>query len=479
MAVQLRKPILVGGVGLSFLLWLGSTLQDSLLGIGEWGISGAIALGTGFWWWQSRQTPTSVVSQLPKLDQKAVEKAIQETQTVLETIHQEDAETEISHLQTRLHSLRENLNRDSLNLVITGGKNVGKTSLKETLNLPSHHLCETSPFDQTDTDQKALATTALNSEIVIFVVNGDITDSQYQTLQQWHQQQQKLLVVFNKSDQYSPEERATLDQQLQTRLRPLLAASDIVTTTAAPRPMKVRKVQADNRYEEWQETPSPEVEALQTRLNTLLQEQKATLLYQSTWRKAQHLKVEAKTILNEIRRQRALPYIEQYQWIAAGTAFANPVSSLDLLATVAINTQLVVDLGRIYQQKFSFAQAQTVAGTLGKQMVQLGLVEFSTQAMTGLLKTNLVTYVAGGTVQGFSAAYLTRIAGLSLIAYFQEQAIEETTGEPVNPHHLQAKLQAVFQNNQRTALLKHLVQQGKERLFANRQAAGGITQNQL
>ena len=466
MAVQLRKPILIGGVGLSFLLWMGSMLQDTLMGVGEWGIPSAIALGTGFWWWQSRQAQSITPKELPTINQKAVETEIQKAQTVLDKIREEDSETDLSHLQTRLNSLWENLNRDSLHLVITGGKSVGKTSLKATLDVSHHHITETSPLNQTHTDHETIDAIALSSEIVIFVVNGDITDSEYQTLQQWSQQQQKLLVVFNKQDQYSSDEQAVIYKQLQTRLDSLLPESDIVTSTAAPNPIKVRKVQADSSYEEWEETPSAEVETLQTRLNTLLSEEKLTLLYQSTWRKAQQLNAQAKTILNEIRRQRALPYIEQYQWIAAGTAFANPVNSLDLLATVAINTQLVLDLGKIYQQKFSFSQAQTVAGTLGKQMVQLGLVEFSTQTVTGILKTNFVTYLAGGTVQGLSAAYLTRIAGLSLIEYFQEQAISETTEENLNLNRLQAKLQKVFQNNQRTALLKGLVQQGRERLFS-------------
>ena len=464
MAVQLKKPILIGGVGLSFLLWMGSMLQDTLMGVGEWGIPSAIALGTGLWLWQSRKTPPTAPKVLPKIDQKVVEAEIQKVQTILEKIREEDSDTDPSYLQSQLNSLWENLNRDSLNLVITGGKNVGKTSLKTTLDLPSHHLSETSPLYQNDSNLETIQTTALTSEVVIFVVNGDITDSEYQTLQQWSQQQQKLLVVFNKQDQYSPEEQAVIYQQLKTRLTPLIPETNIITSTASPNPIKVRKVKADNSHEEWEETPSPEVETLQTRLNTILTEEKLTLLYQSTWRKAQQLKLEAKTILNEIRRQRALPYIEQYQWIAAGTAFANPVSSLDLLATAAINTQLIVDLGKIYQQTFSFSQAQTVAGTLGKQMVQLGLVEFSTQAVTGILKTNFVTYLAGGTVQGLSAAYLTRIAGLSLIEYFQEQEINDTTQENINPNRLQAKLQQVFQNNQRTALLKSLVRQGKERL---------------
>jgi len=472
MAVQRQKPILVTGVSLSFLLWIGSAMQDSIVGLTEWGIPGAIALGTGLWWWRkSHQSTTTKTPVLPAIDQQVVETEIQKVQAVLDQIATEAPETEVSNLNSRFSQLSENLNRDTLNIAITGGKSVGKTCLKQALTVSSHHFLETSPLYQNSSNSESIEATALPCEIVLFIVNGDLTDSEYQTLQQWHQLQQKLLVVFNKQDHYSAEQQAVIFKQLQTRLSKVVPEADIITTSAAPAPIKVRKFQADNSYEQWQETPPPQIDALETRLNTLLNEEKQTLLYQSTWRKAYLLKREAKTILNQIRRQRAFPYIEQYQWVAAGTAFANPVSSLDLLATAAINTQLVFDLGKIYQQKFSWQQAQTVAGTLGKQMVQLGLVEFSTQTMTSLLKTNAMTYLAGGTVQGLSAAYLTRIAGLSLMEYFEEQEISETTGQELNLNRLQEKLQQVFRNNQRTALLKHLMQQGKEQLFNRNQSA--------
>ncbi len=86
---------------------------------------------------------------------------------------------------------------------------------------------------------------------------------------------------------------------------------------------------------------------------------------------------------------------------------------------------MLVDLGAIYQQKMSLEQAKTAMATLGKMMVQLGMVEVTTQALGTILKGNAITYIAGGTVQGIGAAYLTRLAGLTLIEYFQEQEINE------------------------------------------------------
>ena len=148
----------------------------------------------------------------------------------------------------------------------------------------------------------------------------------------------------------------------------------------------------------------------------------------------------------------------------SAAVFANPVPALDLLATTAISTQLVIDLGAIYQQQFSLDQAKTVAGTLATQMFKLGLVELSTQTITGLLKSNAVTYVAGGAVQGISAAYFTRIAGLSLIEYFQSRELENASTSILNIDHLTKTLQAVFMQNQQVSFLQAFINQVASRL---------------
>jgi uncharacterized protein (DUF697 family) len=182
-------------------------------------------------------------------------------------------------------------------------------------------------------------------------------------------------------------------------------------------------------------------------------------------RKALLLKAEAKNYLNGIRRDRANPVIEQYQWIAAAAAFANPVPALDILATAAINAQMIVDLGNVYQQKFSLEQAKTVAGEMGSLMLKLGLVELSSKAIGTVLKSHAVTFVAGGAVQGVSAAYLTRLAGLSLIEYFQQQEVAANTATGFNVEKLGQTLQKVFQQNQQVTFLQGFVNQGVKRLL--------------
>jgi uncharacterized protein len=103
---------------------------------------------------------------------------------------------------------------------------------------------------------------------------------------------------------------------------------------------------------------------------------------------------------------------------------------------------------------------------MGGLLLKLGLVEVSTQAIGSILKTNAVTYVAGGLVQGMSAAYLTRIVGLTLMEYFADRDIVAAQANPTwNSDRFGTLLQQVFQANQRLTVLQEFVQQGIQRLI--------------
>ena len=92
-------------------------------------------------------------------------------------------------------------------------------------------------------------------------------------------------------------------------------------------------------------------------------------------------------------------------------------------------------------------------------MIKLGLVELSTHAISGLLKSNAITYVAGGATQGISAAYLTRVAGLSLVEYFKEQDINLNNHQTIDIEKLSTKIKQVFEQTKRTEILQSFVKQ--------------------
>jgi uncharacterized protein (DUF697 family) len=248
-----------------------------------------------------------------------------------------------------------------------------------------------------------------------------------------------------------------------------------LSMAAAPQPIAVRKHQMNGTVEEIWEQPNPDLGNLSQRLEHLIQSEKERLLLGTLWREVQQIKITAQTRLNQIRRDRALPIIEQYQWLAAGTALINPIASVDLLATAAINGQMVLDLGKIYQQKLSLSQAGTVATTLAQLMVKLGLVELSTQALGSILKTQPLTYVAGGALQGISAAYLTRVAGLSLVEYMQEAEVNLNTNHGLNIENLSQKIRQVFEQTQRYGWLQNFAQQALNQVKGNASIKLGLS----
>ncbi|MBE9225823.1 DUF697 domain-containing protein [Phormidium sp. LEGE 05292] len=468
MTVNLRKPILIGGVGLSFLLWLWQGVDDTLGQLGEYAVWSAIALGGVFLLRQKKAKNTQVDFDVSLVERATVEKAIAQAEKVIDKLEVEAVNGDlIAKLRLKIAEVTAKLDRQELSLAVTGGKAVGKTTLQELLTknwLPqitkTVSLQEIPALFVADEIEKEAGKTTSNADVLLFVVNGDLTNSEFQRLQQLKAANQRLMLIFNKQDQYLPEDREIVLQQIRQRLQGILEKEDVIAIAANPNAIKVRQYQTDGTVQEWLEESVPEIAALTERLNVILTQQSQQLVWATTWREAVALKGEAKEFLNGVRRDRSVPIIEQYQWISAAAAFANPVPALDLVATGAINVQMVLDLANIYQQKLSLEQAQTVAVTMGSTMLKLGLVEISTQTITSFLKTHAITFVAGGVVQGISAAYLTRIAGLSLIEYFQEQEISFDTGENAfSIERLKEKLQSVFQQNQRVVFLQSFVQQ--------------------
>lgn len=278
MAVKLRRPILVGGVGLSFALWLWQSLHHSIVQWSEFGVLGAVAVGGGLWFWQQKTAKTiDLSSQSSLVSREMVEKAIAQTEILINHLETEANNQEtITQLRQQLTKATVELDRKELNLAITGGKNVGKTSLLQLLSncLPQTqqqvNIKETPALFVTNTESETAAQDInLTSDMVLFVTAGDLTQTEFQALEQLRATNQRIMLILNKQDQFLPTERATVLQQLR-RMTWQLVAEDVVGIAANPAPVKVRKHQTDNSVQEWIETQQPDLTALSSRLRQIL-----------------------------------------------------------------------------------------------------------------------------------------------------------------------------------------------------------------
>jgi uncharacterized protein len=477
MTGQLQRPLVVGGIGLTLGLWGLDSTFHSLSSLGDLLPLGAIAVGGSYWWYNSR--PAKAVSVKPpviEIDRATLDRSVHQVELVIDRLKIESPDSsQIEWLRQDLTRAKQHLTRINRQIAVTGGQRVGKTSLMKLLTnkpvacaTPLKYI-ETPALFTVGADREQAQSTAekiaLNADLVVFVTNGDLTATEYKYITTLDRSHQRVILLFNQADRYLPDERNLILHKLQSTVTGTLKPQDVTIASTAPAPIKVRHIHADGTASEQIESPSVEISSFTDRLTTILATESEKLVWATTYRQIGAVHTAAKAELNTVRRNLALPSIEQNQWLVAAAALANPVPALDLLATAAVNAQMVIDLGAIYQQKFSLDRAQIAASAMGEVMLKLGLVELCTQTVAGLLKTNAATYVAGGLVQGLSAAYLTRIAGLTLIEYFEAQdLLAPEAAKAWNLDLLGTTLQKVFQANQRVAYLQTIFQQGIDRL---------------
>jgi uncharacterized protein len=462
MSLQIQKPILVGGLSVAGFLGL-DLLSHAVASNGNVLMLGTMAIGGGYWLW-SQNRGTAVVQPI-KIDSSTLTRLSDQVKLIADQLTIEGGNSASLH-QSLAQALQQ-AGRQHYRLAVTGAARVGKTSViaalpaTDFISAQPLELTETPALFEVDGADTKITQALQQADLVVFVTNGDLTATEFAYLSKL---QQQVVVVLNKQDQLAPVDRDTVYQNIQRTVAGL--TNQVVAIAAKPAPIKVRAISAAGEVQESIEQPTSEIMPLTNSLRTVLAESGAQLVLTTTYWEVDRLKNTGKAQLNALRRARALPIIEQRQWIAGAAAFANPLPALDLLATAAVNAQTIVDLSAIYQQPFSIELGRSAASAMGGLLLKLGLVEVSTQAIGSILKTNAVTYVAGGLVQGMSAAYLTRIVGLTLMEYFADQDIVAAQSNHVwNPDRFGILLQQVFQANQRLTVLQEFVQQGIQRLL--------------
>ncbi|MEM9088001.1 MAG: DUF697 domain-containing protein [Cyanobacteria bacterium P01_F01_bin.53] len=492
--MKLKRPILVGGLGLSASLWLLNIVGHSPVGhaFGDGSmLIGAIGVGAGLWWMNKLNGAGSVVVEPPlalgPLHKSAIEHVIASIETTLETLIEELPEdtkldktaeknqaiwAKIEAQREVIAQLLTNLDRETLSLAVVGNKATGKTALISQLE-KSWQAKHSNVTAITEIEGEE-ATPPIDADLVLFVTAADLTQSELQRIHTLLKDGYRVQLAYNKQDQLTPIDRQSVVQRIQTRIEDL--GIDVRAIAAQPNPITVRKHQEDGTVEEFSEQPEPQLSSLTERLTHLVENDAEQLVLTTTLRQAKALLTSTQTLLDAQRRERAMPIVEQMQWIAAGSAFASPLPSLDLLASTAINAQMIVDLGAVYGQSFSLEQAKTAAGTLAELLVKLGLVELSTQAFGSLLKTHFATYVAGGALQGVSAAYLTYMVGVSLIDFFEEQSFLAPEKQKFAFSEMGERLQAIFKTTKQGLGLQAFVQQALTHLPALPQAKPAAAQ---
>ncbi len=274
---------------------------------------------------------------------------------------------------------------------------------------------------------------AKSADLLVFVTATDLTATEYSYLASLAELGKRIILAFNKTDCYLPNDLQSILAQLQARTAKFFSPLDIVAIAAQPNPIKVRQYANQSEQElikEWLEPIPADVQPLKERIESILSGEWEQLFMTNTALRIQSLQETAQSALQGMRRTEAEQLITKFQWANAATVFANPLPGLDVLASAAINTQMLIELSKLYEKPLSLKQAQKTAPIIAETLLKFGCVEAATVAIATCLKTNALTYAIGGSVQGISAAYLTYIGGTSFVSYLEQEPA--TTGKAKN-----------------------------------------------
>jgi len=298
---------------------------------------------------------------------------------------------------------------------------------------------------------------AARADLLVFVLDNDLIRTEYEPLAALVRQGKRSIVVLNKTDRLTDTDRDAILAKLRERLRGLVGPDAVVACAAAPRPIPVRVQRPDGSIETTLEDQPPDLAALRARIAEILRREGDTLRAGNLLLRAHLLSRKAQDQLARERDLRARDVIEKFQWITAGTVFANPFPALELVANGAVQFQMISELAGVYGVQVSTAHVRMIGGQMIQMLLKLGLVETATSLIAGLFKSTLVGYAAAGAVQGVSMAYLTHISGEAFVEYFSR-------GQTWGDGGMQAALVRQFDLTSRTEFLQEFAKQALKRV---------------
>lgn len=261
--------------------------------------------------------------------------------------------------------------------------------------------------------------TAARSDLVIFVVDSDITEVERGALAILAKTGRPLLLVLNKVDRYTADERDTLLTALREHSAGLVEPENLLAVSADPAEQVVIRVAADGSETETRQRPAPDIEPLRDRLWQILESEGRTLAALNASLFAGDLadRVGERVLL--ARRHLGARVIRTY-CVAKGVAVAlNPVPVADLAAAVAVDLTMAVHLSKVFGLPMSKSEAGDLIKTVAAQMALLAgsawVIHFLSSALK--LGTGGLSALVTGGAQGALAYYTTYIVGQAVERY--------------------------------------------------------------
>ncbi len=298
---------------------------------------------------------------------------------------------------------------------------------------------------------------AIRADLLIFVVDQDLARADHRMIGEMAREGKRVIVALNKKDRLTDEDRAEIFAKLRERLQGLIPVEDIVAVAADPPPVPIRVRKPDGTTETTLEEEPPDLEALEGRVAVILAREGDALRAGNLLLRARRLERAERARVAAERRKRAVAIIERHQWLAAVTAFANPVLALGPMAAGAVQLRMLSEIAAVYDVQLSSEYIEKVGRQMVQTLFKLGIAEAAASVLGGLLKFNPLGFVAGGAVQAVTMAYLTQLTGESFLEYIEHgQTWGEGGMQATLTRHLEATRRTEWLTGFAQAVLRHV-----------------------
>jgi hypothetical protein len=259
----------------------------------------------------------------------------------------------------------------------------------------------------------------------LVVVDGPLRQSEHELLETLGAMEKRLIICLNKSDWYTPEDREKLLGQIRRQASAFAKSNDVVAIQAEVGHRTRRTVMADGTSsDETVETP-PDISLLADRMIDIVRTDGKDLLMSNVLLQSRGLVEKARVRVKEALDRQAGSIVDKYMWGAGGVAAISP-TAIDLLATSAIATKMILDLADVYHQKVDLETARMWLSEMGKNLIGVLGAHGATVAVSSVIASMvkgvpLLGTIAGGLLQGVIQALITKWIGSVFIEYFRNE----------------------------------------------------------
>ncbi len=303
----------------------------------------------------------------------------------------------------------------------------GETKLQKSSNWDEYNdqsmvVIDTPGTDEVDGElrQKMAHNAAAIADIILFVIDGDLTQSQLKQLQLINQPNTQILLVLNKSDLYTDDEIEDLKNSLLEKTSDIVNPKNIVFTSAAPLPQVL--ITEDESGKQKRKKIPVEVDVLQAkqRIWDILEKDGKTLTALNASIFAGEISEKIATKITKLRSSAAEKVVTTYS-IAKGVGVAfNPIPVADLLIAAGLDVAMIRKLSQVYGLPIVGKEATKLSITIMAQIAALMGAVWGVNLLSSALKTvsaGLSTTLTAG-AQGALAYYATYLVGKIAEQYF-------------------------------------------------------------